>query len=227
MRKYTLFWCQEKKYILNASVFVPVRYLQSLSNSEQSKSHQTKACYSSPKLNKLLGKFSPWLSIACKRVSQSNFFLTRRPSQASPQEDNEETEQSKWPFWTILFSILKQLFPRFPLKIDRVQQKLSRSVLKRKNTVYSFLKSSQNPTSFKRILVLEKKTKMPNHKIIFLIIFIIFILLFLLLFIIIYIFLLLHLEWHYKNMPGEKEKHIYLLWTAPAVVPSGNIGKYH
>lgn len=177
MRRYTLFWCQEKKYILNASVFVPVRYLQSLSNSEQSKSHQTKACYSSPKLNKLLGKFSPWLSIACKRVSQSNF-LTRRPSQASPQEDNEETEQSKWPFWTILFSILKQLFPRFPLKIDRVQQKLSRSVLKRKNTVYSFLKSSQNPTSFKRILVLEKKTKMPNHKIIFLIIFIIFILLF-------------------------------------------------
>lgn len=72
----------KKKIHSNASLFVPDRYLLSLPNSEQSKSHQTKACYFSPKLNKLLGKFSSWLSIACKRASQSNCLLNTqtRPS---------------------------------------------------------------------------------------------------------------------------------------------------
>lgn len=72
----------KKIYILNASAFVPDRYLQSLPNPEQSKSHQTKACYSSPKLNQTLRKFSSCLSIACKRASQSNCLLNTqtRPS---------------------------------------------------------------------------------------------------------------------------------------------------
>lgn len=78
-----------------------------------------KAYYSSPKPYQILGKFPLCLSIAHESSSLRVIgFLKHRPGQASLQQEVEETEQSKLPFRTILFSVLKviyqQLFPKLP-----------------------------------------------------------------------------------------------------------------
>lgn len=147
--------------------------------------------------------------MACRRApGRVTGFLTRRPSQASLQEDVEETEQRERPFWTMLFSVLKVmhkwLFPRFPWEMDRVQGRVSRSgsekkkhwcalfFLKKKNSKSPWL---QGNSYFRE----ENQAAQAQAQARF--------------FLIIHSSLL-HLEWHYKSMlRSESEAHLFIIYN--------------
>lgn len=150
--------------------------------------------------------------MACRRApGRVTGFLTRRPSQASLQEDVEETEQRERPFWTMLFSVLKvmhkRLFPRFPWEMDRVQGRVSRSGSEKKNTgvPFSFLKRKEKKNSKSPWLQGNSYFREENQAAqeqtqarVFLIIH----------------SSLLHLEWHYKSMlRSESEAHLFIIYN--------------